>query len=65
VWSYILHELVVVCVLINQSYGCLALRLCAGVCVNGSALVLCGRDVWFLGRRSVCAMFCVLTVLVC
>jgi hypothetical protein len=24
VWSYILHELVVMFVLINQSYGCLA-----------------------------------------
>jgi hypothetical protein len=35
------------------------------VCVNGSALVLCGRDVWFLGRRSTCAIFCVLVVLVC
>jgi hypothetical protein len=35
------------------------------VCVNGSALVLCGHDVWFLGRHSMCAIFCVLMVLVC
>jgi hypothetical protein len=39
--------------------------ICAGVCVNESALVLCGRDMWFLGGRDVCAIFCVLTVLVC
>jgi hypothetical protein len=33
------------CVLVNQSYGYLAWYLCAGVCVcvNGSALVLCGQ----------------------
>jgi hypothetical protein len=24
--------------------------ICAGVCVNGSALVLCGHDVWFIGN---------------
>jgi hypothetical protein len=36
-----LHELVVMCELINQSYGCLACYLFAGVCVYGSALVLC------------------------
>jgi hypothetical protein len=35
------------------------------VCVNGSALVLCGYNMWFLGRHSICAIFCVLTVLVC
>jgi hypothetical protein len=29
----------------------------AGVCVNGSALVLCGRDMWFLGGSNVCAIF--------
>jgi hypothetical protein len=29
----------------------------AGVCVNGSALVFCGRDMWFLGGRNVCAIF--------
>jgi hypothetical protein len=27
------------------------------MCINGSALVLCGHDVWFLGRRSMCALF--------
>jgi hypothetical protein len=32
------------CILVNQSYGYLAWYLCAGLCVNGSALVLCGRD---------------------
>jgi hypothetical protein len=35
------------------------------VCVNGSVLVLCGRDMWFLGRHNMCAIFCVLMVLVC
>jgi uncharacterized membrane protein YfbV (UPF0208 family) len=59
------HELAVMCLLINQSYGCLALYLCAGVCVSISALVLCGHDVWFLGRHTICAIFCVLTGLVC
>jgi hypothetical protein len=40
--------------------------ICAGVCVNGSALVFCGRDMWFLGGRNVCAIFFyVLTALVC
>jgi hypothetical protein len=34
--------------------------VCVCVCVNGSALVLCGHDVWFLGRRSMCAIFCAL-----
>jgi hypothetical protein len=65
VWSYIFHELVVTCVLINQSYGCLACYFCAGVCVSESALVLCGHDMWVLGGRNMCATFCVLTVLVC
>jgi hypothetical protein len=35
------------------------------VCVIVSTLVSCGHDVWFLGGRTVCAIFCVLTVLVC
>jgi hypothetical protein len=35
------------------------------VCVNGSALVLCGHDMWFLGGSIMCAIFCVITVLVC
>jgi hypothetical protein len=39
--------------------------ICVGVCVNGYALVLRGRDTWFLGGRNTCAIFCVLTVLVC
>jgi hypothetical protein len=26
------------------------------VCVSGSAFVLCGHDVWFFGRRSMCAI---------
>jgi hypothetical protein len=29
----------------------------AGVSVNGSALVFCGRHMWFLGGRNVCAIF--------
>jgi hypothetical protein len=29
----------------------------AGVSVNGSALVFCGRDMWFLGGRNVCYIF--------
>jgi hypothetical protein len=24
------------------------------VCVNGSALVLCGRDTWFVGGSDIC-----------
>jgi hypothetical protein len=35
------------------------------VCVNGFALVLCGHDMWFFGGRNMCAIFCVLTFLVC
>jgi hypothetical protein len=37
----------------------------AAVSLNGSALVYCGRNKWFVGGRNVCAIFCVLTVLVC
>jgi hypothetical protein len=29
----------------------------AGISVNGSALVFCGRDMWFVGGRNVCALF--------
>jgi hypothetical protein len=29
----------------------------AGVCVNGSAAVFCGCDMWFVGGRNVCAIF--------
>jgi hypothetical protein len=29
----------------------------AGASVNGSALVFCGRDMWFLDGRNVCAIF--------
>jgi hypothetical protein len=39
--------------------------MCVCVCVNGSALVLYGRDMWFLDGHNMCARFCVLTVLVC
>jgi hypothetical protein len=41
--------------------------ICAGVGVNGSALVFCGRDMLFLGGHNVCAIyfFFVLEVLVC
>jgi hypothetical protein len=36
------------------------------VCVSTNLLwYLCGHDVWFLGKRRMCATFCVLTVLVC
>jgi hypothetical protein len=53
-----LHELVGVC-----AYWLIIVRLprviCAGVCVNGSALVFCGCDMWFLGGRNVCAIFLV------
>jgi hypothetical protein len=35
------------------------------VCVNGSALVMYGRDMWFLGGHIMCARFYVLPVLVC
>jgi hypothetical protein len=28
----------------------------AGVSVNGSTLVFCGRDMWFVGGRNVCAI---------
>jgi hypothetical protein len=62
VWSYILHELVV-CVHSLIKFMVASRDICVLVCVNGSALVLCGHDVWFLGRRSMCAIFCVLTVL--
>jgi hypothetical protein len=37
----------------------------AGVYVNGSALVFCGRDMWFVCGRNVCAIFFVLMVFVC
>jgi hypothetical protein len=40
---------------------CVCVYVCA--CVYGSALVLCGHDMWFLGGRSMCAIFCVLTIL--
>jgi hypothetical protein len=33
--------------------------MCWCVCVNGSALVLCGRDMWFVGGRNMCDIFCV------
>jgi hypothetical protein len=52
--------------------------VCVCVCVIGPVLVLCGRDIWFLGGRDMCDIFgvlrfwyvnplmdCVLTVLVC
>jgi hypothetical protein len=29
----------------------------AGVSVNGSVLVFCVRDMWFVGGRNVCAIF--------
>jgi hypothetical protein len=54
-----------VCELIDQSYGCLTRYLCASVCVNEPALVLCGRDMWFLGEQNIRVMFSVLTVMVC
>jgi hypothetical protein len=46
---FFVHEFVDMCVLIHQCHGCFALYLCAGVCVNGPALSLCGREMWFLG----------------
>jgi hypothetical protein len=51
-----LHELVGICVLVNHIVW-LPHVICAGVNVNGSALVFCGRDMWFLGGRNVCAIF--------
>jgi hypothetical protein len=30
--------------------------ICAGVYVDGSALVFCGRDILFVGGRNVCAI---------
>jgi hypothetical protein len=33
------------------------------VCVNGPALVLCGRDMWFFGKHNMCDRFCVLTIM--
>jgi hypothetical protein len=45
-WVYWLIKVMVVC---SDIY----VLVC--VCVNGSALVLCGHEMWFVGGRSMCA----------
>jgi hypothetical protein len=52
VWNYISHELVGMCVLVR-----LPRVIGAGVSVNGSALVFCGHDMWFLDGHNMCAIF--------
>jgi hypothetical protein len=50
---YFLHELVCMCVVVIQGYGFIAYYSRAGVCVNGSALILCGRHMWFVGGHNI------------